>query len=202
MSRKIIAILRGIQPGETLEIGRALIAVGVSSIEVPLNSPDPLASIGRLAKEFGDQAQIGAGTVLTEAQVADVRSVGGAMIVSPDCNPAVIEATKAAGMASYPGVATPTECFAALRCGADGLKFFPSFLIGSKGLEAIAAVLPKGTETYAVGGVGPNNFAEWLKAGASGFGVGSNLYKPGFDATEVGQRAKKIVAAYDAAVRA
>ena len=200
MSRKIIAILRGVKPGEALPIGRALFAAGIDRIEVPLNSPDALASIALLVKDLGDKAVIGAGTVLTAEEVVDVKSVGGAMIVSPDCNPAVIEAAKAGGMASYPGVATPTECFTALRHGAGGLKMFPAFLIGTDGLAAIRAVLPKGTETYAVGGVGPENFAEWIAAGAAGFGIGSSLYKPGFDADEVGRRAVEMVAAYDAAV--
>ena len=200
MSRNIIAILRGIQVGEALEIGRALVEAGITRVEVPLNSPDPLASIGALAEDLRGRAQVGAGTVLTEAQVAGVKAAGGAMIVSPDCNAGVIRASKAAGMASYPGVATPSECFAALRHGADGLKFFPSFLIGPVGLAAIRAVLPQGTETYAVGGVGPDNFADWFRAGVTGFGVGSNLYTPGFDADEVRRRAEEIVAAYDAAV--
>ncbi len=200
MSRKIIAILRGVKPDEALPIGRALFAAGIDRVEVPLNSPDALASIALLVKDLGDKAVIGAGTVLTAAEVADVKSVGGAMIVSPDCNPAVIKAAKAGGMASYPGVATPTECFTALRHGADGLKMFPAFLIRTDGLAAIRAVLPKGTETYAVGGVGPENFAEWIAAGAAGFGIGSSLYKPGFDADEVGRRAVEMVAAYDAAV--
>ena len=200
MSRNIIAILRGIRVGEALEIGRALVGAGITRVEVPLNSPDPLASIGALAEDLRGRAQVGAGTVLTEAQVAGVKAAGGAMIVSPDCNADVIRASKAAGMASYPGVATPSECFAALRYGADGLKFFPSFLIGPEGLAAIRAVLPQGTETYAVGGVGPGNFADWFQAGVTGFGVGSNLYQPGFDADEVRRRAEEIVAAYDAAV--
>ena len=199
MSRNIIAILRGIRVGEVLEIGRALVEAGITRVEVPLNSPDPLASIGALAEDLRGRAQVGAGTVLTEAQVAAVKAAGGAMIVSPDCNAGVIRASKAAGMASYPGVATPSECFAALRHGADGLKLFPSFLIGPEGLAAIRAVLPEGTETYAVGGVGPGSFAEWLQAGVTGFGVGSNLYTPGLDADEVRRRAEEIVAAYDAA---
>ena len=200
MSRNIIAILRGIRVGEALEIGRALVEAGITRVEVPLNSPDPLVSIGALSEDLHGRAQVGAGTVLTEAQVAGVKAAGGAMIVSPDCNADVIRASKAAGMASYPGVATPSECFAALRHGADGLKFFPSFLIGPEGLAAIRAVLPQGTETYAVGGVGPGNFADWFQAGVTGFGVGSNLYQPGFDADEVRRRAEEIVAAYDAAV--
>lgn len=199
MSRSIIAILRGVTPPEVLAIGRALVDCGITRIEVPLNSPDPLASIKILADGLGEDALIGAGTVLTPQAVADVAAAGGQLIVSPDCNPEVIVATKSAGMASYPGVATPTECFVALRHGADGLKFFPSFLIGTAGLAAIKAVLPDGAETYAVGGVGPDNFADWFSAGATGFGIGTGLYKPGFDARDVRLRAASIVAAFDAA---
>ena len=127
MTREIIAILRGVQPDEAVDICAAIIDAGIRNIEVPLNSPDPLDSIGRMADAFGDQAVIGAGTVLTTSDVAGVVSVGGRMIVSPDTNAEVIMATKASGLASYPGVLTPTECFAALRTGADGLKIFPSF---------------------------------------------------------------------------
>lgn len=200
MNREIIAILRGVQPDEVLDIGRALVVAGISKIEVPLNSPEPYRSIEALATAFGDSNLIGAGTVLTAAQVRNVKAAGGRLVVSPDCNPAVIEASKAEGMAAYPGVMTPTECFTALRHGADGLKFFPSFLVGSKGLAAISAVLPEGTKCYAVGGVGPDNFSEWLAAGATGFGIGTGLYKPGFTVADVQKSAAEIVAAYDRAV--
>ena len=131
--------------------------------------------------------------------MTDVAMAGGKMIVSPDTNVDVIAATKAAGLLSYPGALTPTECFAALRAGADGLKIFPSFLMGTEGLKAISAVLPKGTEVYAVGGVGPKNFADWLGAGAAGFGIGTGIYTPGLGVAEVRARADDIVAAYDAA---
>lgn len=197
MSREIIAILRGVRPEEALGIGEALVAAGIDRIEVPLNSPDPLRSIEALAKGLDGRAQIGAGTVLTPKDVDGVRSAGGTLIVSPDCNPAVIDRTKAQGMASYPGVATPTECFSALRHGADGLKFFPAFLIGVKGLEAIKAVLPPETRTYAVGGVGPANFADWFGVGVTGFGIGSGIYKPGLTADKVSAKAVEIVKAYD-----
>ncbi|GGE62242.1 2-dehydro-3-deoxy-6-phosphogalactonate aldolase [Actibacterium pelagium] len=201
MSREIIAILRGIQPNEALVIGQALIDAGITTIEVPLNSPEPLESIGLMAEAFGDIAAIGAGTVLTPQNVADVASVGGKLIVSPDCNPAVIDATKAAGLASYPGVATPTECFTALRHGADGLKLFPSFLVGIEGFKAFSAVLPESTKTYAVGGAGPENFGDWMKAGITGFGIGTGIYKAGFSAEEVSERANTIVAAFDEATQ-
>ncbi|MDA7429420.1 2-dehydro-3-deoxy-6-phosphogalactonate aldolase [Primorskyibacter aestuariivivens] len=200
MSREIIAILRGVTPDEVTEIGAALIEAGIDRIEVPLNSPRPLESIGHLAEAFGGNAMIGAGTVLSLDQVQAVASVGGRMIVSPDCNPAVIDATKELGLLSYPGVATPSECFTALRHGADGLKLFPSFLIGPEGVRAIAAVLPPGTRTYAVGGVGPENFAEWAAAGVTGFGIGTSLFKPGLSAKDVQARAGVIVAAYDTAM--
>lgn len=197
MSREIIGILRGVIPEEVLDIGRALVDAGIDRIEVPLNSPDPLRSIEILTTGLAGQAILGAGTVLGASQVVDVHNVGGTLIVSPDCNPAVIEKTKELGMQSYPGVATATECFTALRHGADGLKFFPASLIGPAGLSAITAVLPKGTKTYAVGGASPSNFAAWFSVGVTGFGIGSGIYKPGLNAHEVAQRAAIIVAAYD-----
>lgn len=200
MTRQIIAILRGIRPEEVFEIGRELIAAGIGMIEVPLNSPAPFDSIARLAMEYSDRAQIGAGTVLTTEDVAKVKAAGGRLVVSPDANPEVIRATKAAGMASFPGVMTPTECFAALRAGADGLKFFPASLVGPDGLKAVLAVLPKGTACYAVGGAGPDNFAVWRAAGAAGFGIGTALYRPGLTAAEVRAGADRIVAAYDKAM--
>jgi len=199
MSRPIIAILRGVTPDEAVPIGQALIDAGIDRIEVPLNSPDPLRSIEALARAFSDHALIGAGTVLTAQNVADVADCGGKLIVSPDCNAEVITTTKAAGMLSFPGVMSPTECFAALRHGADGLKFFPSFLVGTAGLKAISAVLPKGTQTFAVGGVGPDNFAQWRTAGVTGFGIGTGVYTPGLSAAEVGARAQAIVGAFDEA---
>jgi len=201
MSRNIIAILRGIQPHEAAEICATLIAEGITRIEVPLNSPEPLKSIEAMAHNHGADAMIGAGTVLDVQSVTDVANAGGKMIVSPNADVEVIAASKAAGMMSYPGVMTPTECFAALKAGADGLKLFPSFLLGIEGLKAIKAVLPAGTETFAVGGVGPTNFAEWLAAGVTGFGLGSSLYKPGYSAADVGKNAREAVAAYDKALR-
>lgn len=199
MSREIIAILRGVQPHEVLDIGEALTEAGIDRIEVPLNSPEPLKSIEALAVGLSGRAVIGAGTVLTREDVGAVHAAGGSMIVSPDCNPEVIEATKALNMLSYPGVASPTECFSALRHGADGLKFFPAFVLGSKGYQAVSAVLPPATKTYAVGGVGPENFAEWFAAGITGFGMGTGLYVPGLTAGEVAQRARDAVQAYDRA---
>lgn len=202
MSRNIIAILRGLTPDEALPITDVLVDAGIDKIEVPLNSPDPLTSIAAMAKAYESKAEIGAGTVLETEQVHQVKAAGGSLIVSPDCNPDVIRITKAEGMSSFPGVMTPTECFSALRSGADGLKFFPASLIGPEGLKAVRAVMPKGTKTYAVGGAGPNNFGDWLSVGATGFGIGTALYQPGFTVEEVKIRANTIVAAYDAAVAA
>ncbi|WP_299297626.1 2-dehydro-3-deoxy-6-phosphogalactonate aldolase [uncultured Tateyamaria sp.] len=198
MSREIIAILRGITPDEAAPVADALVDAGIMRIEVPLNSPDPFDSIGKMLDAHGDAAMIGAGTVLDVRDVERLHEMGAHMVVSPDANASVIVATKQAGMLSFPGVMTPTECFAALHAGADGLKLFPASLLGVEGLKAIGAVLPKGTKTYAVGGVGPANFAEWFAAGITGFGIGSALFKPGMSVADVASRAADMVAAYDA----
>jgi 2-dehydro-3-deoxyphosphogalactonate aldolase len=200
MSRNLIAILRGITPPEAVPAAEALIAAGITTIEVPLNSPDALSSIAAMAAAAGDRALIGAGTVLTPGEVADVARAGGRIIVSPNADPTVIAATRARGLQSWPGVMTPTECFAALAAGADGLKLFPASLIGPEGLIAIRAVLPPGTRVYAVGGAGPDSFAAWFRASADGFGIGSALYKPGLPAAEIAARARAIVTAYDEAL--
>lgn len=200
MSRNIIAILRGVTPGEVEAHVEALIVAGVTVIEVPLNSPEPFESIERLIARFGRQAKIGAGTVLDVASVERLAQMGAAIVVSPNADPDVIAATRAAGMESWPGVFTPTECFAALKAGATGLKFFPASLLGPAGLAAIKAVMPKDTPLFAVGGAGADNFAEWLKAGATGFGIGTSIYKPGQGVDTTAAQAAKIVAAYDAAV--
>lgn len=198
MSRPIIAILRGVRPPEAEAIGDALIRAGIARIEVPLNSPDPLASIGALSRAFGDVAQIGAGTVLTAEDVARVADAGGRLIVAPNFDPEVGAAALKRGFDWCPGVFTATECFAALKAGATALKLFPAFQAGPSGLKALRDVLPPGAAVYAVGGVGAADFAVWRAAGATGFGIGGALYRPGEDAADVFAKARELVAAWDA----
>ncbi|MCT4683355.1 MAG: 2-dehydro-3-deoxy-6-phosphogalactonate aldolase [Roseicyclus sp.] len=199
--RKLIAILRGLTPDEALPVGEALFSAGITRIEVPLNSPRPLESIRILADHLGQSALIGAGTVTAPDEVREVADAGGRLIVSPNFDADVVVETKRLGLLSFPGVLTPSECCAALKARADGLKVFPAFQMGIEGLKAIRAVLPKGTQLYMVGGVGPDSFAEWLSASADGFGLGSSLYKPGMEAEEVHRRARRMVAAWDDATK-
>lgn len=195
--RHLIAILRGIHPDEVVAACDALVAAGITMIEVPLNSPQPLESIGHAAKTFAGRAEIGAGTVLTPGEADAVADIGGTFVVSPDTNPPVIERTKARGMDSYPGVFSPSDAFAALRAGATGLKFFPAEVLGPKGIKAMKAVLPPEVPLYAVGGANPDNFGEYFAAGCAGFGLGSYIYKPGMTPDDIATRASAAVAAYD-----
>lgn len=196
MTIPIIAILRGLEPARAVEVTAVLVEAGIARIEVPLNSPRPLESIEIMARDFGGIAEIGAGTVLTETEVDLVEQAGGRFVVSPNCEPAVIRRTKALGLTSFPGVFTATECFSALAAGADGLKTFPASLLGPDGLKALRAVLPEATEIYAVGGVGPADFAAWRTAGATGFGLGGSLFQPGWSLSRVKEAAELCVRAW------
>ena len=191
----LIAILRGVRPDEVVAIGEELVAVGFTLIEVPMNSPDPLDSVARLAATFGDRAMIGAGTVLTVDQVAAMRDAGGRMVISPNTNIDVIRASAAAGLVSLPGIATPSEAFAALGAGATALKLFPAEAVSPTVLKAMRAILPSDLRVLPVGGIVPEGMAAWRQAGAAGFGLGSALYKPGMTAGEVGARARAFIAA-------
>ena len=197
MTRQIIAILRGVTPAEANAVCEVLVAAGIGIIEIPLNSPDPLVSIANAAHSFAGRAEIGAGTVLTVADAEAVKTAGGQLIVSPDTNEAVIQRTRALGMKSYPGVFTPTDAFRAIRAGATGLKFFPAEVLGTTGIKAMKAVLPKDLPLYAVGGANPDNFREYFAAGCVGFGLGSYIFKPGMSLNEIDKRARAAVAAYD-----
>lgn len=197
----LVAILRGITAAECEAIGSALIEEGLRIIEVPLNSPDPYDSIRILANRFGDQALIGAGTVLSPAAVDEVAQAGGRLIVMPHSDPAVIAASKKRGLACVPGVATPTEAFAALAAGADALKLFPAEAISPAVVKALRAVLPASVRLLPVGGIGAQNMAAYLAAGAAGFGIGSTLYKPGKSADQTQEDARKLMEAWRSALR-
>ena len=199
MSRNIIAILRGVRPDEVLEIAQTIADSGINQIEVPMNSPDVFDSIQLLHDEMKDFISVGAGTVTNIDQVKILEEIGIDFIVSPNFDPEVVAATKQANMMSYPGVITPTECFSALKYGADGLKFFPATLLGEANLIALKAVLPEKVPLYMVGGVGPENFSSWFEAGATGFGIGSGIYKAGDNSISVAEKSKLIVQSYDEA---
>ena len=191
----LVAILRGIQPHEALAIGAALVAAGVRLIEVPLNSPDPFASIAALQAEFGGTALIGAGTVLDLAAVEELAATGGKLLVTPNTNPALIARGVELGLEPVPGFLTPTEAFAGLAAGARRIKLFPATAQGPNYLKALREVLPKSCGVWAVGGIGADNAAEWIAAGAEGIAAGGSVYKPGMTAAEVGERARALVAA-------
>jgi 2-dehydro-3-deoxyphosphogalactonate aldolase len=190
----IAAILRGVTPDEVDAIGDALVETGITIIEVPLNSPNPFESIKRLAARHGAHALIGAGTVLEASDVARVRDAGGRLMVAPNFDADVVRAATAAGLAALPGVMTPSEGFAALKAGADGLKLFPAEIIPPAVFRAWRAVFPAETLLLAVGGVGADNIAAYREAGASGYGIGSALYKPGRSAADIGKLARALVA--------
>lgn len=189
----LVAILRGVAPGEAEAIGEAVLAAGIRIVEVPLNSPDPLRSIETLARRFGEEALVGAGTVLDPADVGRVRDAGGGLIVSPNTFAPVIEAAAAAGLVSLPGFFTPSEAFAALRAGASGLKLFPAEAAAPAVVRAQRAVLPREVPLLVVGGVAPDNMGPWREEGADGFGLGSGLYKPGQSAAETAAKARAYV---------
>jgi 2-dehydro-3-deoxyphosphogalactonate aldolase len=189
----LVAILRGVRPDEVLEIGGVLVDAGFTIIEVPMNSPEPLRSIRLLQDRFGDTALIGAGTVLSVDGVGQVAAAGGRLVVMPHADVAIIRASRAAGLVCTPGVATPTEGFAALAAGATALKLFPAEQLGPAALKAWRSVFPAGTRFIPVGGVTPDTMAPWLAAGAAGFGLGSALYRAGWSARDVGAAARLFV---------
>lgn len=193
----LVAILRGIRPEETEAVVSALIETGFEAIEIPLNSPEPFVSIEKAAKLAPSNVLIGAGTVLTVENVDRLHDVGGRLLVSPNVEPDVIRRASAHGMVTMPGVFTPTEAFAAIHAGASALKFFPASVLGADGIKAICAVLPKDIPVGAVGGVSEVDFANYRAAGVSCFGLGSSLYKAGFTAADVRERAQRAVEAWD-----
>ncbi len=198
----LVAILRGLTPARAVDVGRTLFAAGIRAIEVPLNSPQPFDSIRLLTAQFGDTCLCGAGTVLTIDDVQKTFDAGGRLIVSPNCDPEVIAAALRLGMTVLPGIATATEAFAAIRAGATRLKLFPAATYGSRHLKALKDVLPPSVGVLPVGGVGADDIAEWLQAGAAGFGFGSELFKPAYTLEEITERARRVVAAYRAAADA
>ena len=195
----LVAILRGLEPERAAQVGEALVEAGFDIIEVPLNSPEPLVSIAALVEALGHRALIGAGTVLAEAEVDALAAIGAQLVVSPNCNPAVIRRSVEHGMVSLPGVLTPTEMFAAIEAGASGLKIFPAEMVGPAGVKAVRAVLPRQVPVLAVGGISAANMGDYLAAGAAGFGIGGALFMPGKPLAAIAADARAIVAAYKAA---
>ena len=191
----LVAILRGLPPEDAEAVGAALVEAGLRIIEVPLNSPEPFRSIETLAHRFGDAALIGAGTVMTEADITRIAAAGGRLIVTPHADPALVKAAKAAGLFAIPGFFTPAEAFALLRAGADALKLFPAEAGSPAVLRALRAVLPAGTMLIPVGGVDAATIPAWRAGGAAGYGIGSAIYKPGDDPATVSRKAATLVAA-------
>ena len=199
LKRGLVAILRGLKPAEAISIGQALFDAGIEAIEVPLNSPEPFSSIASIVEVLPKTALVGAGTVLTAADVDALHKAGGRLLVSPNIDAEVMGRAMHHGMVTMPGVFTPTEAFQAIRLGASALKFFPASVLGSSGIAAIRAVLPATTLIGAVGGVSDKDFAGYKSVGVSVFGLGSSLYKPGATVEDVSQRARAAVAAWDEA---
>jgi len=191
----LVAILRGVTPGEVVAIGATLERQGVAIVEVPLNSPQPMESITVLAREFGERLLIGAGTVMTPAQVTEIAAAGGKLIVTPHADATIVRAAKRHGLLSVPGFFTPSEAFAMLAAGADALKLFPSEAASPAVLRGLRAVLPPGTAVLPVGGIDASNLAAWRAAGAAGFGIGSAIYRPGDSPETVGAKAHTLIAA-------
>ncbi|MDO9706711.1 2-dehydro-3-deoxy-6-phosphogalactonate aldolase [Paracraurococcus lichenis] len=189
----LVAILRGLTPEEAVPVGEALLASGITVLEVPMNSPRPVESIRQLVHHFGDRALIGAGTVMTPAQVSDVAAAGGQLIVTPHADAELVRVAKTRGLIAAPGFFTPAEAFALLAAGADALKLFPAEAASPAVLRALLAVLPKGTPVLPVGGMAADTIGPWRAAGAAGFGIGSSLYKPGDPASVVAERARALV---------
>ena len=196
-NRELIAILRGLTLDRCVMVGEILIAEGFSKLEVPLNSPNPMETISEMQNRFGTSVIIGAGTVTNVSDVSELSNLGCQMIVSPNTDTEVIKATKNKGMLSFPGAFTPSECFSAINSAADGLKIFPAFKLGIAGFKAIKAVLPSNLKTYAVGGINETHFSDWLDAGVTGFGIGSNLFHSSMCDDDIQFAAKKIILAYD-----
>ena len=192
----IIAILRGVTPDEVVSVTQSLFDAGIRIVEVPLNSPDPFASIAKISNAFAGKMVMGAGTVLSVQDVNLLKDHGGQISVSPDCNPEVIARAVAQGMEPLPGVFTPTEAFAAIRAGATHLKLFPAEAASPATIKAWKAVLPKNVKVHAVGGVTPENMSAWLAAGTAGFGIGSALYKPGSSLAKIAESAHSLVSAF------
>ncbi|HZY17925.1 MAG TPA: 2-dehydro-3-deoxy-6-phosphogalactonate aldolase [Ramlibacter sp.] len=197
----LVAILRGLTPAEAVPVGRALVDAGFRILEVPLNSPSPLESIAALAAAF-PQAWVGAGTVLRRSEVGPVQAAGGRLVVAPNFQPEVVQEARELGLACLPGIATPTEAFAALEAGASGLKLFPAEMMGPPVVKALRAVLPRDALLLPVGGITPASLAPYRAAGADGFGIGSALYRPGMPVAELAHLAREFVAASAGSIRA
>ncbi|MER9307128.1 2-dehydro-3-deoxy-6-phosphogalactonate aldolase [Mesorhizobium sp. M0293] len=198
LKRGLVAILRGLKPTEAVAIGQALFDAGIEAIEVPLNSPEPFSSIAGIVEALPKTALVGAGTVLTPANVDGLHKAGGRLLVSPNIDAEVMARAMHYGMVTMPGVFTPTEAFLAIKLGASALKFFPASVLGAAGISAMRAVLPAQTLVGAVGGVSEKDFAGYKAAGVTAFGLGSSLFKPGMSVDEVAGRAQAAVTAWDA----